>query len=677
MMENTRRTGASIAIYLIFGLLILIFVINFGPQGGGRGGCHGTSNVVVSVNGEEATQTAYHIAYSTRYNEASGKQKTWLALEFLIRRELLAQEAESRGLLATDDMVDNEIKQGHFYFAGRQATIPGAIEDLQGEKFYNHKAVKAWANELNVSLNSYREEQKRSMLAAMMAQILEDSVVVSREEALNQFLFEGNTAVYDVVTFKPETYRSALKLTDADVDRFMATHAAEVEARYKADERTYKAVKPQLFLRQIMIAKPAAAGSGSAAAPDDGKAKLEAARAAIQSGKEKFADAAKQLNTDEAAKNAAGELGWRTADNPMLGDKALSDAVKGLKKGEMTPVVTTDHGAFLIVAEDRREGDLSFDQVKREIGKQLARDTWGKEAAKRAAIAALDHARNGIGMNLDQMYEKDKTEGPPPGLDLQKIINDPNLTDEQKQQILQQLLQQQQGGGGGDEGPHGALEVESTDTPAGWFADANGAGGGGSAGSTTKAEGSAAGSAATGAGSAATGAGSAVAAAGSGAGSAAAPAAPSTVSDANTPSKDQLPAMAEVEKAHVARFGPSPRSSTMPGLGASKEAQQAVYDDLQPGMLGKQVYEANGDYIILQLIQREKPNVAEFDKDADARVAQLRETRSRAFLNDWLKERCETLAKEDKIRANPELLADHDDQGRLLPTQYKPCISFR
>ena len=285
--------------------------------------------------------------------------------------------------------------------------------------------------------------------------------------------------------------------------------------------------------------------------------------------------------------------------------------------------------------------------------------------------------------------QKEKTEGPPGGgLDIEKIINNPNLTNEQKQQILQQLIQQQQGGG---EGPHGALEVESTDTPAGWFADGNGAGGGGSATAAAGSAANAGGSATTAGSTAKAGAGSATAAAGSAgnagsavaAGSAsgsgqgsAAPAAP-TVSDANTPSKDQLPAMAEVEKAHVARFGPSPRSSKMPGLGASKEAQQAVYDELQPGMLGKQVYEADGNYIILQLIQREKPDVTEFDKDADARVSQLRERRAGEFLNDWLKERCESLAKDGKIRANPDLLADHDDQGRLIPTQYKPCISFR
>ena len=145
----------------------------------------------------------------------------------------------------------------------------------------------------------------------------------------------------------------------------------------------------------------------------DAKAKLEAARAAIGTARRSSRTSAKELNTDEAREDAAGELGWRTADNPMLGDKALSDAVKRLKPGEMTPVITTDHGAYLIVAEDRREGDSTFDQVKREIAKELARDTWGKEAAKRAAIAALDGARNGVGTNLDQMYEKEKTEAPP------------------------------------------------------------------------------------------------------------------------------------------------------------------------------------------------------------------------------------------------------------------------
>lgn len=647
MLEQMRRQGASTLVYLIFGVLVVIFVINIGPQSG-RGGCSGSDNSIISVNNEETTHAAYQIAYQA--NQAGGKQKTWVALEMLIRREILAQEADSRGLVTTDTAVQEEIKKGWFFLAGQRMKIP-QIFDANG--IWNLNAFHGWISNLNVSRNTYVDEQQRSMLAWMMSQILRDSVVVSREEALNQFLFEGNTATYDVVAFKPETYRSALKITDADVDRFLATHQAEVEARYKQDERLYKAVKPQLFLRQIFIAKPAAAGS-AAAAPDDGKATLEAARAAIGTSKEKFAEKAKTLNSEEAMKNAAGELGWRTVENPMLGDKALTDAVKTLKPGEMTPVITTDRGSYLIMAEDKREGDLSFDQVKREIAKELARDTWGKEAAKRAAIAALEGARTGVGANLDQLYEK---EPEAPGNNIQqlfqKIQNDPTLTPEQKQQQMQQLLQmlQSQGAPGGESG---MIEVESKDIPAGWYADANGAGGGSATGSAS---------------------GSAVAA-GSGSAAAPAPAPAPAADDANTPSKDQLPAMAEVEKPHVQRFGPVPRATQMPGLGNSKAAQDAVFDELEVGRIGNKVYEANGDFIILQLEGRQKPNIADFDKDADRRVADLRDQRAGAFLEGWLKERCERLAKDGKLRANPELIAEHDDQGRLLPTQYRPCISF-
>src|ERR1700733_8484910 len=257
MLENMRRQGASIFIYLIFCLLIAIFVINFRPGQTRQddGGCRGTTNIVVSVDGADATQTAYHIAYSNPFNRGTGKQKVYVALETLIRRELLANAAEDHGLMATNDLMIDEIKKGHFYLGGQRTEIPNAFETVDGEKFYNNKAVKAWMGSMNVSQNSYIEEQKRSLLASMMSALLSESVAVSRDEALSHFLFEGNTATYDVVAFRPETYRAAMKVPDADVERFLTTHDADVQARFKTDERTYKAVKPQLKLRQIYIAK--------------------------------------------------------------------------------------------------------------------------------------------------------------------------------------------------------------------------------------------------------------------------------------------------------------------------------------------------------------------------------------------------------------------------------------
>lgn len=753
MLESARRQGASIFVYLIFCLLIAIFVINFGPQKGSQGGCSGSSNVVVAVDGQEATQSSYHVAYANGYNRGTGKQKTYVALETIIRREILAQEAEARGMRVDSDLIQEQIKAGWFFLGGQRVQIPGIFDE---NHYWNLKAFKGWYSSMNVSRNSYVGEQGRGLMASIMAEMLRDSVQVAREEALAHYLFENNTVQYDVVAFKPDAYAAAMKLTDADVERFLTTHAAEVEARYKTDERTYKGVKPQLQLRQIFIAKleeaappapPPAPGAGSAAgsgagsgsaapvAPpkveekkpagpkvgmsiDDAKKKLEDARASIAAGKQKFVDAAKQLNTDEAMKASGGELGWRTADNAMLGDKAVTDAVKALKPGEMTPVIPTDRGVFLVMAESKREGDLSFDQVKSELAKEIAKDVWSKEAAKRAALAALDKARSGTGLNLDQMYEKEEAPASP-GIDINQILNDPNLTQEQKQKILQMMLQQQQG-------KSGALEIESKDVPAAWYAQADGPSGSAAptpaAGSATAPAAGSATAPKTGAGSATapkTGAGSAAATppaqgsatapkAGTGspppatgsatattqtgsagsaapaAGSASAtgavppttPAPPTTAVDV-TPSADTLPAFDTVKPPHLTRYGPAPRSSSMSGLGTSKEAVAALFDELSPGMLAKKVYEADGGFVLMQLISRSAPKAEDFEKEADRLVEELRTNRGQAFLEEWLKERCEKLAKDGRIKPNDALLREFDDAGKPLPVTYKPCMSFQ
>jgi parvulin-like peptidyl-prolyl isomerase len=650
MLEQMRKQGASIFVYLIFCLLIAIFVINFRP-GQSRnddGGCRGKSNVMLTVDGLDATATAFQIARSSPYNWGSKPMdKIHMALETLIRREILASEADKRGLIVTEALVMEEIKKGRFYNATpvppASMVPPGQEEEvlalyrpirkpIQGvfdeNGLWNFKAFSAWVASLNISRNAYIEEQRRSMLASMMADLLSESVQVSREEALSQFLYEGNTASYDVVAFKPETFKTALKLTDADVDRFMKDHGDEISARYKADERTYKGTKPALKLRQIFIAKDK---KPAGMAIDEAKAKLEAVRTAAATDKAKFTAAAKDLNTDETAKSLAGDIGWHTTDNAALGDKVLNDAVKALKPGDLTPVIATDRGAFLILAEDKREGDLSFDQVKRELAWELAKDVWSKEAAKRAALAALDVAK---GKNLDSLYDKDEPEASPGGItpeQLEQILQNPNTPEATKAQI-RSLLQRGMG-------PHGALEVPpAKDIPAGWFETQESAG---SAAPTPVMP----------------------------------PALPAIPAADLTPSKDVLPAL-DAPKLHVSRFGPNPRAKQVSGLGQSKEAITAVFEELAPGELAKRVYEAEGSYLVVQLVARQQPNVSEFDKDADRRVATMRTARAAEFLDSWLRDRCQALVKANRIKPNADLLIEHDEQGKVLPVSYRPCMTF-
>jgi len=46
-------------------------------------------------------------------------------------------------------------------------------------------------------------------------------------------------------------------------------------------------------------------------------------------------------------------------------------------------------------------------------------------------------------------------------------------------------------------------------------------------------------------------------------------------------------------------------------------------------------------------------------------------------VEQWLKSRCEALAKDGKIKPLAELIAESDDKGAPLPAVYRPCMSFR
>jgi len=651
MLEQLRKSGASVFIYLIFGLLIVIFVINFAPNAGqGGGGCMGGSSTPITVNGEKSNLSAYRVAYAgTDLMQQQGqkltqRQRVYYALELLIRKELLAQAAESRGIRVTRDLVEKEIRKGIFYLGGNRVEtqyIPNIswMEVIDKEKFFMLDRYNGWVGHLNVSQNAYLDEQARAMQASMMADILKDSVSVSRDEAKENWLFEKSTATYDLVSFSPADYRDAMRLTDADLARYLATHEAEVKKKYADEERTYKATKPALKLRSIFIAshKPEAApapGAGSAAAPapatqpttptiDQAKAKLEAARTAIAANKQKFAEAAKQLSSDAAAKATGGELGWRSVENPQLGDKAVNDAVKTLEPGTMTPVITTDAGAWLVMAEEKREGDLSYDQVKNEIAAELAKELWSKEAAKRAALDALAAAKGG--KTLEQLFPKVE----------------------------------------GDK--MGALAPVQKDVLAAWRDDqdpATGAAGG--AGSSPAP---------------AAGSGSAAAPApAAGSGSAAAPAAPAAPAPVAAPeiapSSDVLPAFGEV-KPQVMTMGPTSRRKELPGLGDNKEAIAAVFETLNPGDVAPRVYEDDGKYIVVQLKAKSMPAEAEFDKVADEEITKLRQIRGMFAVEGWLKARCEELAKDGRIKPMADLIRETDDAGKPLPTVYQPCMTLR
>ncbi len=199
---------------------------------------------------------------------------------------------------------------------------------------------------------------------------------------------------------------------------------------------------------------------------------------------------------------------------------------------------------------------------------------------------------------------------------------------------------------------HGALEIEGPDHPAGWFADSDGPSG--TPGSATP-ESPTAGSATPAAGSAA--AGSAV--------------------DPLAPTDDKLPEFGTVTPPVVTEEGPMPRKEKFINLGG-KDMVRAVFDELSPGNLGKRVYFNSEDnsYVLIQLKTRVNPEKADFDKAADSVIAELRKRRAEAAVYDFVKTRCEAMARASKIKPSIDLVTERDGSGNLMPVSYRPCMSF-
>jgi peptidyl-prolyl cis-trans isomerase C len=95
------------------------------------------------------------------------------------------------------------------------------------------------------------------------------------------------------------------------------------------------------------------------------KEKAEALIKKIKGGA-KFEDVAKAESSD-SSKTSGGDLGWFTTARMV---KPFGDAVKGLKKGEMTTEpVQTQYGWHIIKLEDMR--DAPFDQLKPQLSNAL------------------------------------------------------------------------------------------------------------------------------------------------------------------------------------------------------------------------------------------------------------------------------------------------------------------
>lgn len=615
MLENMRKQGASLFIWVIFGILIAMFVVSFGPQSvGSTQGCTSSGQTTAIVVGEsEIDDSGFRFAYNMARPVEGSRVREGYALEALIRRELLAQEAERRGLRIDDDLVDWAITQGEVHYAGQRIDAKGAFFDEAGQGVFDYKLFKNWLRgRMGVSVAGFKRQQRRELLATTMARILVGSVVASREDALKRFVDERTTIAFDVVKIDPARYGDALILTDGDLDRFLATREAEVKATYS--EPLYKG-KSQVRVRRIFVAAtptpPVPEGATPPAAPavDPARAKLVAAQADLAAGRKQFADVAKALDAEPAFRAKGGDWGWYDTAAMTLPEPALNAAAKTLEVGKVSDVIDAGAGFYVLTVVDKREGDLTFDQVKRELAEKLARSVWGKEAARRAAIDIVGKAQ---GKNLRDLFK---------GEDAEKT---------------------------------GVIEWAYDDVPAAWMQDPPTGSGAGAAADPVVAPTAAPVVAAMDA------------------------KAIMTPSTEVLPALGPIESPPVDSFGPVPRFGARTPVGESAEIAralfdelATGQVAKRIYE-IKSGSI-----DATPSYLVLQVTSKQLADTAEFEKNAAQHVANLTTELGTRYLGDWLRTRCTALVAKGEIKPSTELITPLDDEGRRLPIMYQPCESMQ
>lgn len=380
MLDLMRRQ--STLIYLIFGGIIFIFAVNFGP---GSSGCtkiqsQMPSNWAAKVDGQPIRQQDFvmvyqrQMEYMRRLAARSGAEfDTAMAermglrrqvMDQLVERRLLAKEAEQRGLLISD------------------ADLVAYMRDQYGVKDVSYETYENWVTHtFDTSVSRFEEDTRSDIAAQRMARLLNDSLTVGETELKDDFKREHDRAMVTYTRFDADPTAAPAPTTTA-IDKLVADDMGAVQAQYTKDGAIYR-TPAEVQVRQIVKKLTATA---TAAEEAEARNALVALKEQVAKGGD-FAALASQNSQDEATAKNGGDMGMVRHGQIA---PALDNAAFALQAGEVSDPVRSPVGLHLLQVVQRKEpARRELEDVKHEVAASILRKRAAEAMAKSQAESVL------------------------------------------------------------------------------------------------------------------------------------------------------------------------------------------------------------------------------------------------------------------------------------------------
>jgi peptidyl-prolyl cis-trans isomerase D len=428
MLDFFRQRGLSNVIYgAVIVATILAFVITFRPNATSRTASL-TESCAARVRGRcigpKDFASAYRILTPSRSSTISRKMNLKrIALDGLIERELLADEAKRLGIAVTDAEVTDQLYAGYvrisvpsadpavaqsivyemyqsYARAGivsqevaqshvndRDTAIPVDFRDPKTKLFDMKMYERQVRNLSNRSTTEFRQEQARELVAAKMRDVVRSPIRVSEAEAWQEYQRRYGTATVSWIPVKESwAARWASDVHPADAEAWVKEHQSDFDKTF--DERKRDDLPKAGHIRHILVKLPYGA-------TDDDKAlalaKLSWAAARVRAG-ESFAEVARDTSDDTGSAAKGGDVGDKT-DGFVAPFKAAADA---LKPGETTAgAVPTQFGYHLILRDDPSKASEIEAHARRDVARNMYVRAQATQAAQAIAREIANQMRTG------------------------------------------------------------------------------------------------------------------------------------------------------------------------------------------------------------------------------------------------------------------------------------------
>jgi peptidyl-prolyl cis-trans isomerase D len=384
MLDILRANTKSAFTWLIVVGIVVVFAINFGPGSLSKGGCSGPGATHAAVvNGKAIPAADWERQYRQLYQlvrQQAGESFTReladqlglpaQAMEQVVDRELVVQEARRRGLVVTRQELTRAVH---------------AMPSFQENGAFSFDLYQDSVRALYGSPAKFEAALKDDLLYQKMMTAVRETVKLADAEVRDAWEGDANKVNLRFLRIPLAALEPAVKPAPDEVKAFASREGARIEQFHRENPARFDQ-KKKVRVRHV-LAQVGPDGDEAAA-----KRKIADAEARLKKG-EDFAKVAQALSDDERTKGQGGELGFVSEG---VFDDAFAAAALALQPGQVSAPVRSAAGWHLVKAEEVVPAKrVPLEEARETIARELlVKDRALAEARKRAE-AALAAAKAG------------------------------------------------------------------------------------------------------------------------------------------------------------------------------------------------------------------------------------------------------------------------------------------